>query len=29
VGGIDLTVVRIGVKPALDENVFAFEKPVC
>ena len=28
VGGFDFAVVRIGVKPALDENVFAFEKTV-
>ena len=27
-GGFDFAVVRIGVKPALDENVFAFEKTV-
>jgi hypothetical protein len=28
VGGFDFAVVGIGVKPALDENVFAFEKTV-
>jgi len=29
VGGFDFAVVRISVKPALHENVFAFKKTVC